>query len=94
MPNDAVHFSHLSYVRSFPERVLLMENGSCKTVEPVSNRDFRLEMAIGQTFDNVSISFDGSCSIVWVMESLVATPLDSSSIVQRDSPSALSSGLD
>jgi len=31
--------------------------------------------------------------MVWVMESLTAVPLGSSSIVQSDSPSALSSGL-
>src|SRR6185437_16686486 len=66
---------------------------SCRTTEPVSSRDFRLHRIFGQQPDTASISFEGSRSMVWVMESLTAVPLGSNSIVQRDSPSALSSGL-
>src|SRR5215831_18143981 len=50
-------------------------------------------MTFGQPPDTASMSFEGSRSMVWVMESLTAGPLGSSSIVQSDSPSALSSGL-
>src|ERR1700751_542256 len=66
---------------------------SCRTVEPVSSRDLRLEMTFGQPADTAAMNFEGSRSMVWVMESLTAVPLGSSSIVHRDSPSALSSGL-
>src|SRR5215471_20986815 len=62
-------------------------------MEPVSSRDFRLEMTLGQPPDTASINFEGSRSMLWVMESLTAVPLGSSSIVHSDSPSALSSGL-
>src|SRR5271165_2984021 len=62
-------------------------------VEPVSSRDFRLEMTFGQPADTAAMNFEGSRSMVWVMESLTAVPLGSSSIVHSDSPSALSSGL-
>src|SRR5262249_59349185 len=62
-------------------------------MEPVSSRDLRLEMIFGQPPDTATISFEGSRSIEWVMESLTAGPMGSSSIVQSDSPSALSSGL-
>src|SRR5260370_25004572 len=67
--------------------------GSCRAVEPVSIRDFRLEMTFGQPPDTAAINFEGSRSMVWVMESLTAVPLGSISIVHSDSPSALSSGL-
>src|SRR3954468_24742789 len=62
-------------------------------MEPVSSNDFRLEMTFGQPPDTASISFEDSRSTVWVMESLTADPLGSSSIVQSDGPSAFSSGL-
>jgi len=35
------------------------------------------------------MSFEGSRSMVWVMVSLMAGPLGSSAVLQRDSPSAL-----
>jgi hypothetical protein len=60
---------------------------------PVSSRDFRLEMIFGQPPDTATMNFEGSRSMVCVMESLTAVPLGSNSIVHRDSPSALSSGL-
>src|SRR5512147_2031262 len=62
-------------------------------MEPVSNRDFRLEMTFGQPPDTAAMKFEGSRSMLWVMESLTAAPLGCSSIVQSDAPSALSSGL-
>src|SRR5262245_39625189 len=62
-------------------------------MEPDSSRDFRLEMIFGQPPDTASMNFEGSRSMVWVMESLTAVPLGSSSIVHCDAPSALSSGL-
>ena len=55
-----------------------------RTAEPVSIRDFRLEMTFGQPPDTASINFEASRSIVWVMESLTAGPLGSSSIVQSE----------
>src|SRR5262249_46650286 len=39
------------------------------------------------------MNFEGSRSMLWVMESLTAVPVGSSSIVQSDAPSALSSGF-
>src|SRR5579863_6840575 len=62
-------------------------------MEPVSSRDFRFEMIFGQPPDTAAMNFEGSRSIVWVMESLTAVPLGSNSMVHSDSPSALSSGL-
>src|SRR5271170_5521176 len=62
-------------------------------MEPLSSRDFRLEMIFGQPPDTASMNFEGSRSMVWVIESLTAVPLGSSSIVHSESPSALSSGL-
>src|SRR5450432_3459662 len=53
-------------------------------MEPVSSRDFRLEMIFGQPPDTASINFEGSRSMEWVMESLTAVPLGSSSIVHCD----------
>src|SRR5438445_12326970 len=50
-------------------------------------------MTFGQPPDTAAMSFEGSRSMVWVMESLTAVPLGSSSIVHCDAPSALSSGL-
>src|SRR5208283_5113612 len=50
-------------------------------------------MTFGQPPDTASMNFDGSRSMLWVMESLTAVPLGSNSIVHSDSPSALSSGL-
>ena len=50
-------------------------------------------MTIGQAPDTAAMKFEGSRSMVWVMESLTAVPMGSSSIVHCDSPSALSSGL-
>src|SRR5262249_9572027 len=67
--------------------------GSSRAMEPVSSRDFRLEMIFGQPPETAAMNFEGSRSIVWVMESLTAVPLGSSSIVQRDSPSAVTSGM-
>src|ERR1700683_2141789 len=62
-------------------------------MEPVSSRDFRLEMIFGQPPDTAVMSPEGSRSMVWVMESLTAVPLGSNSMVHSESPSALSSGL-
>src|SRR5215469_13502727 len=62
-------------------------------MEPLSSRDFRLEMIFGQPPDTASMKFECSRSMMWVMESLTAVPLGSSSIVHSDSPSALRSGL-
>src|SRR5215468_2205409 len=62
-------------------------------MEPVSSRDLRLEMTLGQPPDTAAMNFEGSRSMVWVIESLTALPGASSSIVHCDSPSALSSGL-
>src|ERR1700722_4189758 len=62
-------------------------------MEPVSSRDFRLEMIFGQPPETAAMNFDASRSMVWVMDSLTAVPLGSSSIVQSDAPSALSSVL-
>jgi len=53
-------------------------------VEPVSSKDLRFEITFGQPPDTASISFDGSRSMVWVIESLTAVPVGSSSIVQSD----------
>src|SRR5690349_21392215 len=50
-------------------------------------------MHIGQAPDTAAMNFEPSRSIVWVIESLTAGPLGSSSIVHRDSPSAMNSGL-
>lgn len=52
-----------------------------------------LEMTFGQELDTKTIRFEGSRPMVWVMVSLAAGPLDSSSIVQCDFPSALRYGL-
>ena len=41
-------------------------------------------MTFGQPPDTASMNFEGSRSMVWVMESLTAVPLGSSSIVQSD----------
>src|SRR6185312_17300391 len=65
--------------------------GSFSTTDPVSSSDFRLEMIFGQPPDTAVISFEGSRSMVWMMESLTAGPRGSSSIVQSESPSAASS---
>src|SRR5579883_2667014 len=62
-------------------------------MEPVSSRDFRLEMTFGQPPDTAPMSFEDSQSMVWVIESFTAFPVGSSSIVQSESPSALRSGL-
>ena len=51
------------------------------------------EMTFGQLPDTASMNFEGSRSMVWVMESLTAVPLRSISIVQSESPSALNSGF-
>jgi hypothetical protein len=37
---------------------------SCRTAEPVSSSDFRLDMIFGQPPDTASISFEGSRSMV------------------------------
>ena len=50
-------------------------------------------MTFGQAPDTATMKFEGSRSMVWVMESLTAGQLGSSSIVQCDSPSAFSSEL-
>jgi hypothetical protein len=50
-------------------------------------------MTFGHPPDTASISFDGSRSIVCVIDSLIAVPTRAISIVHRDSPSAFSSGL-
>src|SRR6202008_1532765 len=62
-------------------------------MEPVSSRDFKLEMTFGQPPDTASINFEGSRSMLWVMVSLTAVPVGSSSMVHSDGPSALRSGL-
>ena len=79
-------------------RIGVVENGTAQgerpnNAEPVSSRDIRLEMTFGQPPDTASINFEGSRSMVWVMESLTAAPKGSSSIVQSDVPSAFSWGL-
>src|SRR5581483_4862600 len=66
---------------------------SANAVEPVSSRDFRFERTFGHPSDTAAMRFDGSRSIVWVIDSLTASPLASSSIVHSESPSAWSSGL-
>lgn len=71
-----------------------MGYGSCRAVEPVSSRDFRLAMTLGQPPDTAAMNFEGSRSMVWVMESLTAVPLGSSSIVHCDTPFGLELGLD
>src|SRR5262245_31792171 len=50
-------------------------------------------MVLGHAPDTAPMSFDSGWSISCVMASLTALPVGSSSIVQRDGPSALSSGL-
>src|SRR5437870_1819597 len=75
------------------DRSQCLDRSAARMVEPVSCRDLRLEMIIGQPPDTAVISFEGSRSMVWVMESFTARPTGSSSMVQRESPSALSSGL-
>src|SRR5208282_2003378 len=77
----------------FTEWALYLGYGSCTAMEPVSSRDLRLEMTFGQPPDTASMNFEGSRSMLWVMDSLTDVPLGSSSIVQSESPSALSSGL-
>jgi hypothetical protein len=49
--------------------------GSRRTAEPVSSRDLRLEMTFGQSPATAAMHFEGSRSMVWVMESLTAVPL-------------------
>src|SRR5262249_10380211 len=78
---------------SFPEWALSTRYGSGREMERVSSRDFSLEMPFGQPPATASMNFEGSRSMVWMMESLTAGPLGSSSNVQRESPSAFSSGL-
>src|SRR5262249_40164265 len=60
---------------------------------PVSSSDFRLERTLGQPPETAVMNFEGSRSMVWVIDSLTAPALGSSSIVQSESPSASSSGL-
>src|SRR3984885_3601807 len=74
-------------------RYLLVGYGSLRTAEPVSSRDFRFERIFGHPPDTAAIKVEGSRSMVWVMDSLTAVPLGSSSIVHSDSPSAMSSGF-
>src|SRR3979411_19969 len=74
-------------------RYLPVGYGSWRAAEPVSSRDFRFERIFGHPPATAAIKGEGSRSMVWVMESLTAVPLGSSSIVHSDSPSALSSGL-
>src|SRR5690348_15662009 len=62
-------------------------------MSPVSSRDFRLEMTLGQPPDTASMSFEASRYMVWVMVGLTAVPKGSNCIVQIELPSALSSGL-
>ena len=56
----------------------------CNAIEPVSSRDFRLEMIFGQPPETASMSFEDSRSMVCVKESLTPVTTDSSSIVHYD----------
>src|SRR5215831_10707709 len=78
---------------SLPEWALSVGYGSSRTLEPVSSKDLRLEMTFGQPPDTAAMNFEGSRSMVWVIESLTVVPTGSSSIVQSDAPSALISGM-
>ena len=55
-------------------------------MEPVSSRDFRLEMTIGQALDTAAMNFEGSRSMLWVMESLTAGPLELLSLIHISEP--------
>jgi hypothetical protein len=57
---------------------------SIRTIEPVSSSDFRLDTIFGQPPDTAPISFEGSRSIVCMMESFTADPLGSNSSVQSE----------
>jgi hypothetical protein len=46
--------------------------GFCRTMEPVSSTDFRLEISIGQAPDTTAMKFEGLRSMVWVMKSSTA----------------------
>ena len=50
-------------------------------------------LAAHPTCHTAAMNCEGSRSIVWMIESLTAGPVASSSMVQSESPSALSSGL-
>src|SRR5277367_680238 len=60
---------------------------------PVSNKLLRLARILGHPPDTASMSFDRSQSISCVIVSLIESITGSSSIVQREKPSTLSSGL-
>src|SRR5262245_9532145 len=57
---------------------LLVGYGSCKTAEPVSSRDFRLDTTFGQPPDTAAMNCEGSRSMVWVIESLTTDSIGSS----------------
>ena len=61
---------------------------SSRTREPVSSSELRFDRIFGHPPDTAVMSFEDSRSIVWVMDSLTADPLGSSSIVQSEAPSA------
>src|SRR5262249_15297352 len=67
--------------------------GPCNAIAPVSSSDFRFDRTFGQPPDTLVISFESTRSLACVIVSLTAPASCSSSIVQRESPSALSSGL-
>src|SRR5262252_961932 len=56
------------HVQAFPARAFPAGYGSSNAIEPLSSSDFRLEMIFGQPPDTAVMSFEGSRSIVWVME--------------------------
>src|SRR5208282_1202015 len=55
--------------------------------------DLRLERTRGQPPETAAMNFDSGRSIAWVMVSFTASSIGSSSNVQREYPSAFSSGL-
>src|SRR5258708_29080277 len=64
-----------------------------KTTDPVSSSDLRFERTCGQPPETASINLEPSRSMLWVTVSFTASSTGSISMVQRDQPSALSSGL-
>src|SRR5258708_37184237 len=73
--------------------VLAREYFGGRTTEPVSSSDLRLDRTWGQPPETAPITLESSRSMVWVTVSLTAAPAGSISMVQRDQPSAFSSGL-
>src|SRR5207237_1475708 len=60
---------------------------------PVSSRDLRFEMTIGQPSDTAPMNLESGRSIEWVSVSFTDFPAGSISYAHRELPSALNSGF-